>query len=155
MDISTLKNKYLSSEAGEKSKEFEGRLAKAHETKENASYLSSELAYWSTLSQKISEILKKIGQYEETQNLLKDADEDMKELANNEILKLEEDISRLEEEITKIQIERKFHDVDDNKPGILEIRAGAGGEEASLFAADIFRMYKNYEIGRASCRERV
>jgi peptide chain release factor 1 len=142
MDISVLKNKYISSEAGEKSKEFEERLAKAHETKENASYLSSELAYWSTLYQKISEILKKIEQYEETQALLND--KDMKDMAKEEISRLENEIKGIEEDITKIQIERKFHDIDDNKPAILEIRAGAGGEEASLFAAELFRMYKSY-----------
>lgn len=142
MDISVLKNKYISSEAGEKSKEFEERLAKAHETKENASYLSSELAYWSTLSQKISEMLKKIRQYEETQALLND--KDMKDMAEEEVSRLEDEIKGIDEEITKIQIERKFHDIDDNKPAILEIRAGAGGEEASLFAAELFRMYKYY-----------
>ena len=142
MDISALKNKYILNEAKQKSEELQDRLAKAHETKENASYLSSELAYWSTLSQKVSEILEKIKQYEETQILLDD--KDMKDMAQEEIYRLEEDITKIEEEITKIQIDRKFHDVDDNKPAILEIRAGAGGEEASLFAAELFRMYKNY-----------
>lgn len=144
MDILTLKNKYISSEAQSKSKDLQERLIKAHETKENASYLSSELAYWSTLSQNISKILKKIEQYEEAQALLEETDEDMKELAKDEISRLEEEISQTEEDITNIQIERKFQDIDDNKPAILEIRAGAGGEEASLFAAEIFRMYKNY-----------
>ncbi len=142
MDISVLKNKYISNEAKQKSEEFQNRLTKAHETKENASYLSSELAYWSTLSQNISEILKKIEQYEEAQTLLDD--KDMKDMAQDEVHRLEEDITKIEDEITKIQIDRKFHDIDDNKPAILEIRAGAGGEEASLFAAEIFRMYKNY-----------
>lgn len=144
MDISSLKQKYINSEAESKRKDFEERLTKSHETKENASYLSSELAYWSTLSQKISEILKKIEQYEETQFLLEGAEEDIKDLAKDEILELEDEILELEEDITKIQIERKFHDIDDNKPAILEIRAGAGGEEASLFGAEVFRMYKNY-----------
>jgi len=144
MDISTLKKKYVSSKAERERKDFEERLTKSHETREDASYLSSELAYWSTLSQKISNILTKINQWEETTSLLEEADSDMKDLAKEEINQLEKEIATLEEEITQIQLERKFHDVDDNKPAILEIRAGAGGEEASLFGANIFRMYKIY-----------
>jgi len=144
MDILVLKKKYVASKAEAKRKDFEERLTKSHETKENASYLSSELAYWSTLSQKISNILIKINQWEETISLLKETDGNMKDLAKEEINQLEKDIATLEEEIVQIQLERKFHDVDDNKPAILEIRAGAGGEEASLFGAEIFRMYKNY-----------
>ena len=144
MDISTLKKKYISSKVETERKDFEERLTKAHETREDASYLSSELAYWSTLSQKISHILTKINQWEEATSLLEETDSDMKNLAKEEINQLEKDIATLEEGITQIQLERKFHDVDDNKPAILEIRAGAGGEEASLFGANIFRMYKIY-----------
>jgi peptide chain release factor 1 len=144
MDIPSLKQKYINNEADSKRKEFEERLTNYRENNENASYLSSELAYWSTLSQKVSEILKKIEQYEEAQSFLEGSDQEMKSLAEDEISKLKEDIETLEEEITNIQVEREFSDIDDNKPAILEIRAGAGGEEASLFAADLFRMYKNY-----------
>jgi peptide chain release factor 1 len=43
-----------------------------------------------------------------------------------------------------MKISRRFESKDDNRASILEIRAGAGGDEASLFAADLFRMYKGY-----------
>jgi len=148
MDIQALKKKYSNNEALEHRKDFEERLSKAHTTGENASFLSSELAYWSTLSTKISQIQKDINQYIETNTLLESTEGEMKELAQEELSQLEKDITSLEEEILNIQIERKFQDVDDNKPAILEIRAGAGGDEASLFAADIFRMYKSYSEGK-------
>ena len=51
-----------------------------------------------------------------------------------------------EEDKKKIQIARKFVDEDDNRSAILEIRAGAGGDEAALFASDLFRMYKNFSL---------
>ena len=48
-------------------------------------------------------------------------------------------------------------DAMDDRNVVLEIRAGTGGDEASLFAGDLFRMYERFaaQIGRASCRERV
>jgi peptide chain release factor 1 len=72
----------------------------------------------------------------------------MKNLAETEIEKNEEIILRLDEEITAMKIDREFSDEDDMKSAVLEIRAGAGGDEAALFAADLFRMYKSYSLNR-------
>ena len=146
MDILTLKKKFFSNEANEKRKDFEERLVKAHETNENASFLSTELNYWSSLSQSTNKILSKIKQWEESKEMMEnpETDTEIKEMAKEDISTLEEEITEISEEITKIQVERMFQDVDDNRPAIIEIRAGAGGEEASLFAHEIFRMYKNY-----------
>ena len=60
----------------------------------------------------------------------------------------EEDIARLEPELAKLEDELKFlllpKDPNDEKNVVLEIRKGTGGDEASLFAAELFRMYLRY-----------
>ena len=75
------------------------------------------------------------------QILLHEDDAEMKELAREEIAGCEERIPQLEEEI-KIMLVPK--DPEDSKNAILEIRAGTGGDEAALFAGDLFRMYSKY-----------
>jgi len=75
----------------------------------------------------------------DNQTLLKDeTDEDMKAYAREEIQALKDEAARLEEELRVLLLPK---DPYDDKNVILEIRAGAGGEEAGLFAADLFRMY--------------
>ncbi len=75
----------------------------------------------------------------ENQTLVKeDADEEMKAYAREEIQALKDQAERLEEELRFLMLPK---DPNDDKNVILEIRAGTGGEEASLFAADLFRMY--------------
>ncbi len=67
-----------------------------------------------------------------------DGDEELKELATEELPELEETIDRLEEKILVSMIPPEDSD---SRNTIVEIRAGAGGDEASLFAGDLFRMY--------------
>ncbi len=75
----------------------------------------------------------------DSQALLKDeADEDFKALARDEIQFLKDQMETLEEEIRGLLLPK---DPNDEKNVLLEIRAGTGGEEAGLFAADLFRMY--------------
>ncbi|MCL2174013.1 peptide chain release factor 1 [Candidatus Saccharibacteria bacterium] len=69
------------------------------------------------------------------------ADNDLAELAREEIPLLEEKIAALETELSELLIPR---DPNDDKNIIVEIRAGAGGDEASLFAAELLRMYLRY-----------
>lgn len=69
------------------------------------------------------------------------ADPDMAELAQAELDELSEKIPALEDQI-KIALLPK--DTADVKNAVMEIRAGTGGDEAALFAADLFTMYKNY-----------
>ncbi len=77
----------------------------------------------------------------EAKELLKSEDKEIRELA-------EEELERLSGEIKKVEEKLQYHlipkDPNDRKNVILEIRAGAGGEEAALFAADLFRMYQKY-----------
>ena len=75
------------------------------------------------------------------QILLSEDDAELKDMAREEIAACEQRIPQLEEEI-KIMLVPK--DPDDSKNAILEIRAGTGGDEAALFAGDLFRMYAKY-----------
>jgi peptide chain release factor 1 len=80
-----------------------------------------------------------VGQINATEELLKDPD--MRELAQDEMRQLEE---RRDALLADIKILLVPKDPNDAKNVILEIRAGTGGDEAALFAADLFRMYSRY-----------
>ncbi len=81
--------------------------------------------------------------------LLNDGDPEIKSLAKEEIAELNREKEDLEDQMKKLLMPR---DPNDDKNIILEIRAGTGGEEAALFAGDLFRMYgryaerKNYKV---------
>jgi len=85
---------------------------------------------------RLKEVRKNIA---ETETLLKD--EEMKELAEEEIEKLKEEEEKLHNKLLLLLIPE---DPRDKRNAIMEIRAAAGGEEAALFAADLFRMYAYY-----------
>jgi peptide chain release factor 1 len=68
-------------------------------------------------------------------------DADMRELAKEELSKLEEKLQKIEEQQKILLIP---HDPLDEKNIIMEIRAGTGGEEAALFVADLYRMYSRF-----------
>src|SRR4051794_20611987 len=70
-----------------------------------------------------------------------DADDEMKSMARDEIDRLEADEARLIEELKVLLLPR---DPNDDRDVIVEIRGGAGGEEAALFAAELHRMYVRY-----------
>jgi len=74
-------------------------------------------------------------------SMLEDPDEEVQELARAEIEELEQKRDQLERGIRVLLVPK---DPNDEKNAILEIRAGTGGEEAALFAADLFRMYTRY-----------
>jgi len=78
---------------------------------------------------------------EGNRELLLDSDPDMKELAKAELPELEQQQTVLEEQLKLLLLPK---DPNDDKNIILEIRAGTGGDEAALFAADLFRMYSRY-----------
>jgi peptide chain release factor 1 len=82
---------------------------------------------------------------EDSSSLLEDTSEDaeLKEIANEEVKLLKTNLEALEK---KIKIALLPKDDADHKNAILEIRAGTGGDEAALFAAELFRMYDKYAI---------
>jgi peptide chain release factor 1 len=147
MDITALKKKYSKNTPKQEKELLEERMSKAHTTGENISQLSIDLNYYTLLSLSVEKLLKEIEKYEQAEKMLsEETDSEMIAMAKTELEETEENIKQYEKEIEKIQIEREFQDEDDNRSAILEIRAGAGGDEASLFAADLFRMYKNHSI---------
>lgn len=80
-------------------------------------------------------------QLEEAQQMQREGDEEFRELAKEEIPPLKERIEQLEQRLTILLLPK---DPNDDKNVILEIRAGTGGDEAGLFAADLFRMYARF-----------
>ena len=93
-------------------------------------------------------IVDKIEQYKKEQTeilnlneLLKDSDQEISKIADMELKEKKNVIQNLEHELLKLLIPK---DINDTKNSILEIRAGTGGDEASLFAADLLNMYQRY-----------
>ena len=82
-----------------------------------------------------------LDQIDDTESVLKEDDADLKEIATDELIELERKKAKLEKKI-KIQLLPK--NPHDDKNLILEIRAGTGGNEAALFAADLFRLYCHF-----------
>ncbi len=102
---------------------------------------SKEQAELQPLVEKIREYMKLLSDIEETEELLEGGDGDLRELAQTELNELKEKKPKIEEGL-KIMLLPK--DPRDEKNVILEIRAGTGGEEAALFASNLFRMYLKY-----------
>src|SRR5579872_3734075 len=98
-----------------------------------------------------SELAEIVGKYREWKQMddglsqaramLNDSDPDLREMAQEEVTRLDPEREKLEEEIKILLLPK---DPNDDKNVVLEIRAGTGGDEATLFAAEIFRMYSRY-----------
>ena len=86
---------------------------------------------------------KVLSDMNDAQEMMNDAsaDADMREMANEEYYALKAELPELEQKIKVLLLPK---DEADAKNVILEVRAGTGGEEAALFAADLFRMYERY-----------
>ena len=96
----------------------------------------------------LEDVVKKSREYrqvleriEESKSMLHDDDEEMRELAREELESLEPQVERLEKEIQRLLVPP---DPMDQKNIIMEIRAGSGGDEAGIFAGDLQRMYARY-----------
>lgn len=94
----------------------------------------------------IEDIVLKFREYKKVKEAMKEAEEllqdpEMKELAEQEYYEAKENLPKIEEELKILLIPK---DPDDDKNIMCEIRAGAGGEEAALFAGTLFRMYTMY-----------
>ena len=94
----------------------------------------------------LTPIVEKYREYKKVEQSLRDSEEmlsdpELKELAQEELKEAKERLPQIEEEIKILLIPK---DPDDDKNTICEIRAGTGGEEAALFAGELFRMYSMY-----------
>ena len=108
--------------------------------------LMKEQSDLAPIVEKYKEYVQEKQNIEESLELLEEeSDEEMKELAKEELSESKAIVERLEEELKILLIPK---DPNDDKNIIVEIRAGAGGDEAALFAADVARMYRSYAEGR-------
>ena len=112
----------------------------------------ADMSRYVKLNKEYSDLKVIVDAYDDYQNVLeniasskeiisKESDEEFKEMAKMELSELQDRKIELEEEIKLLLIPK---DPDDDKNVIVEIRAGAGGDEASIFAGDLYRMYIKY-----------
>ncbi|MCB2060669.1 MAG: PCRF domain-containing protein, partial [Novosphingobium sp.] len=90
---------------------------------------------------KTAEQLREMRAELESLAALDDSDPEMRALAQEEIERLKAGLPEVEQRLAIAMLPR---DAADSRPAMLEIRAGTGGDEAALFAADLFRMYERY-----------
>ena len=81
------------------------------------------------------------GELSQAHGMLQDRDPEMQAMAQEEAARLTPEVARIEEEIKILLLPK---DPNDEKDVVLEIRAGTGGDEATLFAGEVFRMYSRY-----------
>ncbi|BAO55814.1 peptide chain release factor 1 [Nonlabens marinus] len=104
--------------------------------------LTKEYKDLKDLMDKREEYVELTANLEEAQEILADgSDPDMVEMAQMQLDEAKEAIPKLEEEIRMMMIPK---DPEDAKNAVMEIRAGTGGDEASIFAGDLYRMYEKY-----------
>ena len=128
------------SEVSERYVEIENLLSQPDITSNQENYIKLSKEY-----SELSPIVKAFKDYEQSESsldearqLVKDADPEIREMAEIEIKELTSSIQTLEIDIKRLLLPK---DPDDSKDVFLEVRAGAGGDEAALFAGDLFRMY--------------
>ena len=109
---------------------------------------SNELIKLNREYSELRPIVEKIQEYNDLQkdilnlnDLVKDNDLEISKIAESELIEKKNQIKDLEQELLKLLIPK---DENDSKNSILEIRAGTGGDEASLFASDLLNMYQRY-----------
>ncbi|MBM6989270.1 peptide chain release factor 1 [Parafannyhessea umbonata] len=107
--------------------------------------VAKEHANQAELVAKAKEYLQALDDIEAAKEMLREADADEKEMLQEDISANEEKIPGLEEEIKYLLIPA---DPNDDKNTIVEIRAGVGGDEAAIFAGDLYNMYERFAAGR-------
>jgi len=103
--------------------------------------LNKEYAELTPIVETIKQYKEDKSEISELSKLIEDKDSSIKEMAEEELKEKRKSITLLENELMKLLIPK---DENDKKNSILEIRAGTGGDEASLFAADLFLMYQRF-----------
>lgn len=138
----------------EKLKGIEDRFIEVEKLLSDPQIVSDRKAYqaYSIEHSELSKIVtifkayeKVVNDLDESTSLLNENDPEIKKLAKDEITALNSQKSLLEKDLKKLLLPK---DANDEKNVILEIRAGTGGEEAALFAGDLFRMYSRYAENR-------
>ncbi len=125
----------------ERYEELTRQLMEVGNDYQKAADLNKERTDLEELVEKARQYRQALQRQQEARELLEGDDAEMRELAELELAELEEQIPALEKELKNLLVPK---DPRDEKNVIVEIRAGAGGDEAALFAADLFRMYSRY-----------
>jgi len=128
--------------------EIDGLISRADTLRDQQKYrsLMKERAHLSEVVEIFDETQRIASSIHETEALVEDEqDDELKELAEQELHQLRGRSLALEEKLKSLLMPR---DPFADKAVIMEIRAGTGGEEAALFAADLYRMYTRYADGR-------
>jgi peptide chain release factor 1 len=135
----------------QKLKDIEARYAEVERAMSDPNVVQDQSAYQKLAreSKEIAPIVERyrayksaLGEITKVQEMAKvETDPDLREMAHDEIRSLEAKRDALDSEIPKLLIPK---DPNDEKNVLLEIRAGTGGDEAALFAAEVFRMYSRY-----------
>ncbi|MBO6559374.1 MAG: peptide chain release factor 1 [Nisaea sp.] len=121
-------------------KELEAMLASGDGVaSQDIAKLSRELSELAPVAEKVTELKEMRKELEDARSLLEDPD--MEDMAAEEIERLEKELPALEHEVQILLLPK---DEADEKNAILEVRAGTGGDEAALFASDLFGMYQRY-----------
>ncbi len=121
-------------------RELSDALAGASESREIVR-LSKEYAELTPVVEAISELRRAEAEARDLESLMADGDEDVREMAGQELREFKERVPRLEDQLRLLLLPK---DEADERNAILEVRAGTGGAEAALFAADLYRMYQRY-----------
>ena len=125
----------------ERYQELTRQLESVGEDYQAAVELAKERSDIEAIVQKTEAYRKALARKEEASQLLSESDEELRALAETELQELDPLIEKLEGDLRSMLLPK---DPRDNKNVIMEIRAGTGGDEAALFAADLFRMYVRY-----------
>jgi peptide chain release factor 1 len=118
---------------------LETKLADINISREDYATSSKEYSDLTPIIEKINNFLKVKNEFADIKNMLDDPE--MKEMAQEEYYNLKEQLPVLEKDL---QLALLPKDAADEKNAIIEVRAGAGGDEAALFAFSLFRMYQRY-----------
>lgn len=125
--------------------QLDQELAEAGEDYQRVADLARERSELEPIVTSYRKLLELSQQLEGAQALVDSESGEMRELAEMEAAELESKIEELNEELKRMLVPR---DPRDKRNVIMEIRAGTGGDEAGLFASDLFRMYSRYAEGR-------
>jgi peptide chain release factor 1 len=130
-------------EIEERYKELSDFLSDAKVLTDHAQYtaIAKEQASLEEIMTPYRRLKQVIMDIQEHESMIEDPDPEIRNLVKDELVALNEEKGRLEQQIKMLFIPK---DPNDERDVILEIRAGTGGDEAALFAADLFRMYSRY-----------
>lgn len=123
--------------------EIDEELTNEDVTKDIAHFreLSKERANLDPQVEAFNRFKKATDELVEAKELAKDSDPELAEMGKEEVKSLENELEKLEEELKELLLPR---DPNDDKNIIVEIRGAVGGDEANIFAGDLFRMYTRY-----------